>query len=171
MSWVFYDTNVYGDCNDEYDISGEEYEKLLEVCFKYCDTLMLKVVRNNLKNIERFEAYRTVKPAGVDEKRLQSITTCGDRFLKDQFRFYKLCPGLFELMKETSNSIFGWTECWNNNPDDPVFIRADGSIFFDSTTHEGELELFPRDEEDVAEIISNKLWLPGDMRLKFDLQF
>lgn len=163
MSWVFYDTNIYGDCDDEYDISGEEYEKLLEVCFKCCDTLMLKIESNNAKNVERFEKYRTSQPKGFDKRRAQLFTLFpGYEKPEEQFRFYKLCPELLELMKQTSNSIFGWAYCWYSTPDDPVFIRSDGSVFFDSIIHEGEIRLLPRDGEDVSEIISNKLWLPSN---------
>ena len=169
MSWEFFDTNIYGDCNDEYDISGKEYEKLLEVCFKYCNTLMLKFESNDAKNVERFEKHRTSQPKGFDGRRAQLFTLfAGCENPKEQFRFYKLCPELLELMKETSNSIFGWVYDWYSTPDDPVFIRSDGSIFFNSITHEGKITLFPRDGEDVSEIISNELWLPSNRQNWFN---
>lgn len=172
MAWIFYDTNVFGDSNAEYDISGEDYAKLLNICLKYCDTLMLRVLRNDAKNIDHLEKYRINKPFNIDEKILMSVYYCDGYYLQEQFRFYRLCPELLRLMLETSNSVFGWSYDWQHAPEDPVFFRADGSVFFDSVVHDGELRLFPRSTENVEEIVENNFWYEvseiGAIKLKHD---
>jgi hypothetical protein len=53
--------------------------------------------------------------------------------------------------------MFAWTGYIM--PEDPTFYRPDGSIFFKSTTHEGELTLMPRGDEDVSNVLSSGRWI------------
>ena len=50
--------------------------------------------------------------------------------------------------------------------EDLTFYRADGSIFFESTTHEGYCDLFPRDDEDVSELVSKEGWEKNPSSMK-----
>ena len=43
----------------------------------------------------------------------------------------------------------------HKNPEDPIFYRADGSKFFLSVIHEGELELYVNDSEDISAILDS----------------
>ena len=77
------------------------------------------------------------------------------------FNYYRVCDKLCDILLKTTNHIFSWLNGWGyENPEDPTFYREDGSLFFTSTIHEGECTLFVRDE-DVSEILANKLWIKG----------
>ena len=66
---------------------------------------------------------------------------------------------------------------WSNNlfelhsfgisklPEDPLFLRKDGSIFFESTIHEGECFLYPQGE-DISKVLVFGNWLPLDSNYK-----
>ena len=45
-----------------------------------------------------------------------------------------------------------------NNPENPVFYRENGSIFFSSLIHEGEITLTVNDGEDVSKITMINGW-------------
>ena len=80
---------------------------------------------------------------------------CGDKF-------YRVCDELCELLLEITDNIFSWLVGWGySNPEDPTFYRTDGSMFFTSSIHEGEIVLLPRDDEDVDDIIAQEGWIEG----------
>lgn len=45
------------------------------------------------------------------------------------------------------------------NPEDPVFYRDDGSVFFSSIIHDGKCFLFPTDSENISDIVSSDHWV------------
>ena len=138
----FYDTDIYG--KNSYDIKGDEYKNLLEKCFKYSTALILKFKG---KNISLYEE--------LDKHKIKSLNL-GDT---EEIAHYRTCPELLDLMLKSSDSIFEWINGWDNkNPEDPLFLRADGTIFFYSSIHNGELTLLPRQNEDVGSITKNPLW-------------
>lgn len=156
--YIFYDTDCNGE--EEYDISGEDYTTLIKTCCKYCNTLSLRIThpdtdfanvldkfavnKNNEKNI----AYQHYYGTNMDLNHISEI------------RYYEVCEELKEILLLASNSIFKWIYGWGyTNPEDPVFYRPDGSVFFYSIVHEGKCVLIPQVDEDVDSIILNEHWL------------
>ena len=172
MYYGFYDTNYFGDQSEERSYDKEDYKVLLTHCFKYCDTLSLKMTSDSINNEKKFEKYRIPKPdcivgspKGVALAEYDKYITVFDgdkrvsKKVEDQLRFYHLCPELLELMFDTADDMFEWLCGWGlNNPEDPAFYRNDGSAFFESIIHEGEFYIYPKAGEDVSKIINNKPW-------------
>ena len=156
----FYDTDPLG--YEEYDILGEDYFKLLAVCFSYCDTLSLLFDLRDVKSALLFqdlEEYRL--PVTEDIKRLYAHYGVfdGDVLGNYEIRHYRLSNEVKEKIIGVTDSIFKWIYGWGcSNPEDPAFFRKDGSVFFQSLIHEGVCSLFPQDEEKVDHIICGKKW-------------
>ena len=164
--YKFYYTDETG--WDDYDIEGEEYRALIDICCQYCsivsfdvspkyvDAKYLMQIQKHL--IKRDNTYRVV----VED--FGSYTTGRDR------RYYTVCAEMCELLKK-EKSIFSWF--WEeNNPfhfENLTFYRHDETVFFDSITHEGECYLYVKETEDVSRIVSNEHWEKNPKPLQFDL--
>ena len=152
-SYMFFNWNDYSD--DDIDLTKEEYENLLSISCKYCDTVAFFITDENVKFQEKLEPFRIAKPSNI----VYPFTTkCKDEELG--IRFYKACPELCKIMIESIGSIFEWLNARGfKNPEDPTFYRSDGSVFLDTTIHEGVLTLTPREDEDVSSILADSRWI------------
>ena len=153
-SYDFFDTDKTGE--PSYDLAGSEYNNLLTKCFEYCTSISFIVISNHISipsallpnqlpvtpTIQKeYERYRDSNP----EVRI--------------FHFH-LSTNVYQAISGITDSIFKWIDGWGNkNPEDPIFYRADGSIFFSSVIHEGKCSLFPREDEDVSSVLDNPLWI------------
>lgn len=145
-----------------YDISGNDLIELLDTCCQYCTTLSLRITGSEIIYAEGLEKFRIPK----DDK----ITFVYEQYYpgmaaeeQPHVRYYRLCPELCDLLYKMADSIFEWINGFGfNNPEDPVFYRADGSLFFYSEIHEGECLLFPREGENVSRILSKEHWVEID---------
>ena len=83
-------------------------------------------------------------------------------------RYYTVCAEMCELLKK-ENNIFSWF--WEEKTpfhfENLTFYRNDGTIFFESITHEGECYLYAKDTEDVSRIVSNEHWEKNPKPIKF----
>lgn len=153
----FYDTNIYGDQNDNYNIEGKDYERLIDFCCKYCAFVSFEMTGEDIQLFEALEKYRVDTPTvtATDENQLF--------YPRRTARFYMVCPQVNALLKKNAKSIFEWINGWGyKNPENPAFYRKDGSIFFCSEIHEGWCTLMPNDDEEVEEVISDPKWLKED---------
>ena len=161
-AYYFYDTDPCGYGFEEYDIAGEDFKELIETCCRYCETLSLLILEEKAKVAEkRLEPYRIPKPEAI---------TC-DPYAHYGWgeltgvRYYRTCPELCALLPQIADHIFRWRSGWRcHNPEDPVFYRSDGSMFFFSIIHDGECMLMPREGEDVSHVVSKEHWLTEDNR-------
>lgn len=159
----FFDTDVTG--AEEYDISGEQYQKLLQTCFQYSATVSVILSPWYVNQIEAWEPYRIpITPTVQEVYGHYGVPSelAPDRINGYEIRHYRLALPMQELILAQTDSIFKWRSWFGcNHPDDLTFYRADGSVFFTSTTHEGECTLFLREDEpcNVAELGD---WLPTD---------
>lgn len=149
--YKFYDTDPMG--VEEYNIEGQEYINLIEVCCRYCKTLSLIVTNNNselLHKLKKFETHKSPKISfGFPHYENTSII----------IKYYNVCPELCDIITSNTSDIFCWINGWGfKNPEDPTFYREDGSVFFTSTIHEGECTLIVNDE-DVSTILYNNHWV------------
>lgn len=159
----FVDTDETG-IND-FDISGESYNFLLETCMKYCSSFSVRVCVDIIGSntfLDDLEPYRIhaniyVRSAYSHYGFLPSETYCNaDRY---EIRHYRCCREVCAILLASTKSVFEWICGWGyTNPEDPVFFRSDGSVFFSSIIHDGICMLFPRVEEDVSQILSKGNW-------------
>ena len=148
--YKFYDTDNTG--TEEYEISGKEYKKLIEICCKYCTVLSLVVTNPNSNILKKLRKYEIKKSDNI------SFNYEHYSNLPVIVNYYTICSELREIILADTNNIFCWINGWGfTNPEDPTFYRNDGSVFFTSTIHEGECTLMIKDEN-VSEIISNPHW-------------
>lgn len=176
-TYYFYDSDWnYGGKGDvEYHIQGEEFRKLLEVCFRYSAYVafsfspsseakylqLLAPFEESVPDVISSQAYPPKRMWPTETFRCFNGRTVTTTIQKSSTnRFYRTCPELIDVLCSVSDSIFTYLDGWGYcNPEDPTFYRADGSVFFSSVIHEGECKLTPRDDEDISEIIRNPLWV------------
>lgn len=155
--FIFYDTDCNGE--EEYDVFGEEYRTLIKVCCKYCDTLSLRITHFDTSFVNELEKF-AIKKSNENITVYQHYygTNIESQSLSE-IRFYKISKELEELLLSISDSIFKWIYGWGyTNPEDPVFYRRDGSVFFYSIVHEGKCVLMPQPNENIEPIVLNKYW-------------
>lgn len=154
--YTYCDTNIFGDCNDECDISGEKYTELLKICFKYSSTFSFIIFGEN--------KYKVLN--GIPEA-LSPYEIEIEDYVVDNYRgysrkitkHYKVCPEIFDIVLGMNDSIFKWINnyCYSK-PEDIAFFREDGSVFLSSSIHNGECSLFPRKDEDISSLLELDNW-------------
>jgi hypothetical protein len=164
VKYRFCDTDETG--WDEYDIEGADYRALIDACCQHCsivsfdispqyeDAEYLMQIQKYL--IQRDDTYRVVT------REFASYTIGSDK------RYYTVCAEVCNLLKK-EKSIFSWF--WEEkNPfhfENLTFYRNDGTVFFESITHEGECYLYAKETEDISQIVSNELWEKNPKMLQF----
>ena len=156
IKYRFYDTDITG--RENYDITGEHYKEVIQTCCKYCTELSLRIIDPQTCFMIELEQYRI----SIDKNIVMAYTHYYREFsieYQKEVRFYKVTPALCELLLHISDSVFQWIFAYGyHNPEDPVFYRADGSIFFDCVIHEGYCTFMPRENEDISQILSRGNW-------------
>ena len=151
--YVFYDTDIEG--NEEYDIREEAYETLMRTCCQYSSTLSVGYWRSDLKVFQALQAFEIEKPQNI---LAEQAYYAPDR----QMRYYKVCPELCDVLLKAAGGIFEWIDGWGfHNPEDPIFYRSDGTVFFTSVIHDGVCAIMPRDDEDVEQLLGAVAWHTG----------
>lgn len=159
-TYQFSDTDLYGQA--DYDIIGEQYQELLNTCFRYCSTFAVILAPGTSADISTWEPYRIPVTTTVREVYChygKPSAENQDHIGHYEIRYYRLNAILMQMISQKTQSLFSWISGWGlDNPNDPTFFREDGSVFFSSVIHEGICTLFPVGDEDVTGIISNGLW-------------
>ena len=174
--YVFKDTS-YGDYA-ELDLSGNDFVNFVKTCAKYCTAFSLRIsdldteIPSELKKLA-IPFNKSVKET-VDK--LFGGYYCYDEILDypeiiselglDKLSLDK-CVSFYKITDESLTALLSvvyslYEYLWESNfkcPEDLTFYREDGSVFFTSTTHEGECELTVRDGEDVSDIILKNQWM------------
>lgn len=163
MKYKFYDFDPIN--GEEFDITGEDYIELMNLCIKYSKTVCFRKFvhfRYNSFVPERLEKYRlpinknTMKPyyANYGPWCFKDIDDA-----KEQLYLFELSKEVCEWILSTADGIWDW-DCGSDKelPADPVFFREDGSKFFDSIIHEGEISIYPIEGEDVSSVVSKGNW-------------
>lgn len=161
--YKFFDTDVFG--KEEYDISGKHYLMLLMTCFKYSATVSVIISPEYVDDIQEWEVYRIPITANVQKayRHYGNVSKEKPNYIGEyEIRHYLLNDKLQRLIISHTDSIFKWICGWgNNNPNDLVFFRLDGSVFFSSVVHEGECTLFPTKDEDISDVLNQGFWEVG----------
>ena len=152
--YKFFDTDATG--KEDYDIFGNDYQNLINICCKYCTTISFRIKNLEIACLAELSKFNIPKQKNIlyvynhyyDNNESQT-----------DVKYYRICPDLNQILLKTTDSLFNWIYGWGfENPEDPVFYRKDGSVFFSSLIHEGECSLFPQKGEDISSIISTGLW-------------
>lgn len=152
MKFTYYDSDIFTGEGD-FDITGSNYEELLNLCFKYSDVMSFLIYDSNTSYLKDLEKFKIRRPQSI-------IGSFEEQRTIENYQYYKVCEGLKTLMRTISGSIFQFIHAWGyTNPEDPTFYRADGSVFFYLIGHEGECSFLPRDNEDISKILSMGHWV------------
>lgn len=155
--YVFYDTDMYYG-HEEYDIRGEAYKTLMRTCCQFSSVLSLKFMHPNIAAISKLHPFEIRKPDNIPEN--EALQNC-----YWDIRYYRACPALCDILISIADGIFEWLHGWGfKNPDDPIFYRSDGSVFFGSEIHEGVCVFNPKYGENVDDLLACVDWLTDDPR-------
>ena len=167
VKYRFCDTDETG--WDEYDIEGENYHILIDVCSRYCTSVSFDIYPQyeNAEYLLQIQKY-LIKRDNTYRKVTSKIGSCVTGSDK---RYYTVCTEMCDLLKK-EKSIFSWF--WEEEKqlfhfENLTFYRDDGTVFFESITHEGECYLYAKETEDISQIVSNKLWEKNPKPIIFDL--
>lgn len=155
LTYYFYDTDETGTA--EYDLSGDAYRKLMDLCGKYCATVSF-LDRTHDKKWDAIEAYRIPIPACVSAVYRRHYT------LDDTAQIvhcFCVSDEVLRFLAEHADSVFDW----NCGVEDLSFFREDGTAFFTSIAHEGECILTPRDSENVEGFVRSGPWTTKPWRV------
>jgi hypothetical protein len=162
--FIFCDSDPSG--SEERDICGEEYYRMLDLCFMHCTHISFRIPDSNARVIkkipEELMKYRIPVPQNVAD--IYRYYQYGKvKNLESQLFYFPINEQVKGNIIRITDSIFKWTAYDNiNNPEDPFFFRSDGSPFFISIIHEGEcaLCLTPEEEgkKELQSIVSHPYW-------------
>lgn len=155
-TYFFLDTDLQG--NAEYDISGNNYADLIDICCKYSSVLSLMIENKRVKLVKQLESFRIAQPKNIQNEYTRYSQNDDGAGL--DIRYYRVCDELCNLLKSSANSIFDWVYGQGHNkPEDPIFYREDGSKFFSSVIHECECTLCIAEGENADIVICNGNWV------------
>ena len=148
---------IYVDWDDdnpsaELDIQGEQYERLIDICFHHCSYFSLNENRSGVM----FD---------LPEKELEVWLEQLSSPIRKKHLFFCSYEAKQYLLRKV-NSLFSWITWGTHNrdikegilPEDLCFYRSDGSVFLWSETHEGICVICSKPEEDVSDIVSSEGW-------------
>ena len=145
--------------NEDYEVAGLDYINLIRCCAQYCTHFSLVFWRSQL-----FEHYQLpIVPYLCKATQWKQTRMPG--YYEEHFKCYYQCTeDAVAYLYRRVNNLFDWVRDWKekdsetDNPEDITFYREDGSVFFQSITHEGECWIFPREGEYVDDIVSRPGW-------------
>lgn len=133
-----------------FPLSRTQYVQLLNCCFRYSSFVSFRHL-NSEHPVASHLAKWEVKPDNIefdisDDPSKRSI--------------YAACEELHQVMLTWCDDLFS-LDAYGEPPlpEDPMFFREDGSVFFSSIIHEGECSLYPRTDESIEDILSWRHWL------------
>ena len=155
VTYYFYDTDETGTA--EYDLSGNAYRVLMDLCGKYCTTVSF-MDRTHSKRWEAIEAYRIPIPDYVSAMYRRHYA------LDDEAQSVQCIRVSDEVLRFLSDHADGVFDR-KYGVEDLALFREDGTTFFTCISHEGECILTPRDSEDVEGLVSNGQWITNRWRV------
>lgn len=146
--YTYFLRDFFNNCGD-FPITQAHYFTILRHCFRYGKYLSLIVCRDSSPIVKELEQWR-VPPFQTERLNHQ-----------DMRRFYAAGAQVQKII--SSYNLLDCDEMFRENyPEDPVFLRADGSIFFECIVHEGEYHFYLRDGENIADVLKFGHWMPMD---------
>ena len=157
--YEFHDSDDIG--KEEYDIQGENYKILIDLCCKYSSIVSFLIFDEKTDLVKQFDKYR-ISECEIPQcvHRSYRADVCDENLSHEvPVYYYRLCPELCELLANAVNGVFEWIYAWGfDNPEDITFYREDGSVFFISVVHDGYCALLPNENEDTGCVTNDSLW-------------
>ena len=158
--WTDYETQ-----DEDYDITGEDYSDFLDTCFNYSRFFMF-----------HYNPHDVQIPNWLNEFAVPIYNITG--FSEYQYSFeldakcVRITPETERWIRSASDSLMSW-RCNRSykNPEDPVFLREDYSIFFRSITHEFDCRFCIKENENIDKILSSGLWVDDINKLPWGKVF
>lgn len=154
--YVFYDRPEDDiDTESKFDICGDDYKELINTCCKYCIVFSLVFIhsKNAAPKIKtELTPFCIDRPDNIPPSFYELAENIGEN------KYYRVCKGTQSILLETEKSIFGWAQKRDAAPVKLTFYRADGSVFLITDFFMGEIELTPRENEDVSRLVSLEGW-------------
>ena len=161
--YKFYNANTAG--TQLYDICGTRYRRLLKACFLYSASVAMWVRADTELDMQHIASFRRkVTPPIKAHYDYYDDFTQGDTDRTNTFRLvrYLLTPDVKRFILNRTDSIFKWTcALGSDNPEDLVFFRPDGTVFFALYSQEGVCTLNPIEGEDISPILMDPHWREG----------
>ena len=155
--YVFDETPKEINKKDEtYDISGSYYREFIETCCRYSAYFSFR--RYQYKTL----LWEPEPKAFPSDKDLCFISRLFDSGI-DLLYVFKCNERTKNFLQTYTKGLQYWYNMEGvygnlNMPEDLSFYREDGSCLFYSQTHEGDIKLFLRDDEDFSNIIVQPGW-------------
>ena len=156
IEYYFYDTDAMG--VEDYDIRDEEYKRLIHACCHFSDYFSLAIWNEESRVVALLKKYE-IKEKKAIHPRYQfwnEKKQCWSPYVNC---FYSVCEETRDILLQSVQGIFDWYK-WSDGPggEDLCFYRKDGTLFFSSVIHDGELILSPLENEQLFEWISGDNW-------------
>ena len=145
MQYTIFDRDVF--CNSgEFVLSGAHYCTLISKCIQYSSCFSLYPCRLGDVMDKELAKWRVAPPIARANEGLRLL-------------FYKSCSETYALLNKITNSLFGWEDNTNKYSNDLTFYREDGTVFMETLVHEGECSIYPREDENVDDLLSFGNWI------------
>lgn len=144
MSFAFFNRDYILNCGEQ-NFSGEHFSAVLLLCHQYCNWFSLAVTDETHPVLQELRTF-LVPPSKADDEKGK--------------KYFILCKDTIHILEKHFSDFFEFQSNGDELvPEDPVFYRADGSTFLECCAHEGEVFLYPRQQEDVFSILSYGGWI------------
>ena len=141
-----YDDMLEKDCA----IKGDAYTQIINVCFRYA-------VMFSLTTTKKHPAMVSEAPPPIFSQPHYNKGVSGG--FRDTVYFFSCSEQAKTFLLSFTDDLFSWVDYEKpHRPEDLVFYREDGSVFFWSETHEGVCALINRENEDVSAVVSQPGW-------------
>ena len=145
--------------NTPADIDGQDYWVLLKTCFHYSSFFCLRYI----SDLNHYPSELCNSMCCLEPYQMFSVFQLQEPMLGagcDRFTFYRCTPETLNILKRYATHMFAWNAYSENQklPEDLIFFRKDGSVFFFQITHEKEAALFPRGRENVKPVVKKRGW-------------
>ena len=137
MVYCYFSRDYFNNCGN-FPMSQPHYEVLLQVCCIYSERFSLRIGDPNYPLLTALDAWK-----------LPNNGT------------FRVCEETQHILRKSVKSVFDFSRyCAPGCPEDLAFFRKDGSVFMESTGHEGVCSLYPREDEDVSKVLGFGRWVP-----------
>lgn len=152
--YILYEFFDHDDFGERIPCCGADFRLLLQTCAKY-SKYMSFILEND--ELERFPVLKEHLVTRNEHHWLSGVYNKQLRYSQDsEVCFFNVTEQLLEGLLEIADDLWAFTHYYEfDNPEDPTFYRADGSVFFTSVTHEGEAEFSLRENETIEAFVTD----------------
>ena len=149
--YTFFSRDYFSNSGN-FSIAGDHFVVLMNYCFQYSSYLSFRTSQPDNRIIHELKKCQIESSEiGCELENKHDRIFCNTS--KEVYNTLMLCSSI--LLEDGYFRPAGY-------PEDIIFYRQDGSIFFEAINHEGEYSLFVSSEENVDAILKFGHWLAFD---------